>query len=81
MSYLAVLALVVFADASPMKTESQQNRTPTPAFLQSPASKQGLNFVVGDRGLDFTLVQWTIASRFARKRRVAAVEIRFPRRA
>ena len=52
MSYLAVLALVVFADTSPMKTESQQNRTPTPAVLQSPASKQGLNFVVGDRGLD-----------------------------
>ena len=35
-----------------MKTESQQNRTPTPAVLQSPASKQGLKFVVGARGLD-----------------------------
>ena len=28
------------------------DRTPTPAVVQSPAAKQGLNFVVGARGLD-----------------------------
>jgi len=51
MIYLAVLALAVFAGTSSVETESQPNRTPTPAFLQSPASKQGLNFAVGERGL------------------------------
>jgi hypothetical protein len=35
-----------------MKTEAQQNGTPTPAVLQSFASKQGLNFVIGAYGLD-----------------------------
>ena len=49
--FLAPLA-AVFADTSPVKTESQKNPTLTPAVLQSPASKQGLNFVVGDHGLD-----------------------------
>ena len=49
---LAFLAATVFAGASPVKTESQQNRTPTAAVVQSPASKQGLNFVVGAHGLD-----------------------------
>ena len=51
MSYLAVLALAVFTGTSPVKTESQRNRTPTPAFLQSAAPKQGLDYVVGARGL------------------------------
>ena len=50
--FLAFLAASVFADTSPVMTESQQNRTRTPAILQSPASKQGLNFVVGAHGLD-----------------------------
>src|SRR6266496_1513091 len=49
---LPFLAATVFADTSLVKTESQQNRAPTPALLQSPASKQGLNFVVGAHGLD-----------------------------
>jgi hypothetical protein len=49
---LALLAGTVFADTSPVKTESQQNPTATPAVLQSSAPKQGLNFVVGTRGLD-----------------------------
>ena len=49
---LALLAATVFADTSPLKKESQRNRTPGPALLQSPASKQGLNFVVGVHGLD-----------------------------
>ena len=50
--FLALLAATVFADTSPLKKESQRNRTPGPALLQSPASKQGLNFVVGVHGLD-----------------------------
>src|SRR5262249_4082675 len=41
----------VFADTRPVKTGSQQNRTQTPALVESPASKQGLNFAVGERGL------------------------------
>ncbi len=49
---LAVLAATVFTVASPVKTESQRNRIPIPAVLQSPAPKQGLNFVVGAHGLD-----------------------------
>jgi hypothetical protein len=49
---LAFLAGTVFADTSPVKTESQQNPTATPAVLQSAAPKQGLNFFVGARGLD-----------------------------
>jgi hypothetical protein len=51
--FLAFFAATVFADTSLVKTESQRNPTPTPAAaLQSPASKQGLNFVVGAHGLD-----------------------------
>jgi len=49
---VALLAATVFTDTSPLKKESQRNRTPGPALLQSPASKQGLNFVVGVHGLD-----------------------------
>jgi hypothetical protein len=50
--FLAFLAATAFAGTSPVKGESQQNRTTTPAVLQSPAPKQGLNFVVGAHGLD-----------------------------
>src|SRR5207247_9623273 len=32
-------------------TVSQRNGTPTPAVLQSPTPKEGLNFTVGERGL------------------------------
>jgi hypothetical protein len=49
---LALLATTVFAGPSPVKTESQPDRMPAPAVLQSPAPKQGLNFVVGAHGLD-----------------------------
>jgi len=49
---LPFLAATVFADTSPVKTESQRNPTPMPGVLQSRASKQGLNFVVGAHGLD-----------------------------
>ena len=52
MNYLAVLALAVFAGTSPLNTESQGNKAPTPAVLQSPAPEQGLNFGVGAHGLD-----------------------------
>jgi len=50
--WLAFLSATVFADSSPIKGDSQQNRTPNPVALESPASNQGLNFVVGARGLD-----------------------------
>jgi hypothetical protein len=50
--FLPFLAATFFADTSAVKTESQGNQTSTPAVLQPPASKQGLNFVVGAHGLD-----------------------------
>ena len=49
---LAFLAATVFAGTSPIKGELQQNRTPIAPVVQSPPSKQGLNFVVGAHGLD-----------------------------
>ena len=48
----ALLAGAIFAGTSPAETESQRNQISTPAVLESPASKQGLNFVVGAHGLD-----------------------------
>src|SRR5256885_1899491 len=51
-SLLVLLAPSVFADTSPVKAESQRNGVPAPAVFQSPAPKQGLNFVVGSRGLE-----------------------------
>ena len=48
---LALLAASVFADTSAANTESQGNPTRASAIVQSPASKQGLNFAVGERGL------------------------------
>ena len=48
---LAVLALAVFADTSAVETESQRTQTAALALVQSAASKQGLNFAVGERGL------------------------------
>src|SRR5205809_7317809 len=50
--WLAFFSATVFGDSSPTNRESQQNRTPDPAPLQSPASKHGLNFVTGPHGLD-----------------------------
>jgi hypothetical protein len=50
--FLALLAATVFADTSPVKGESQRDRTPKPAVLQSPAPEQGLHFAVGAHGLD-----------------------------
>jgi hypothetical protein len=50
--FLVLLAATAFAGTSPTKTDSQWDRTTTPAAVQSPAPKQGLNFVVGSRGLD-----------------------------
>ena len=49
--FLALLAASVFADTSAANTESQGNPTRASAIVQSPASKQGLNFAVGERGL------------------------------
>src|SRR6266849_3470656 len=52
LGFFVLFALRIFADKSPEKAESQRNQTPAPAVLQSPAPKQGLNFVVGTHGLD-----------------------------
>src|SRR6266581_4769201 len=49
--FLGLLAGTVFAGTSPVETMSQRNRTPSPALVQSPPPKQGLNFAVGERGL------------------------------
>src|SRR5207247_3215454 len=50
--FLPFLAATVFADTNPVKTESQRDRTPSAAVVQSPDTKQGLKFVVGSHGLD-----------------------------
>src|SRR3954463_5923525 len=50
--FLALLAATVFADTSAVKTKSQRTQTAALAPVQSSASKQGLNFVVGAHGLD-----------------------------
>jgi hypothetical protein len=49
--YLAFVAGTVLADTRPLKGESQPNRTPDSPPVQSRASKEGLNFVVGAHGL------------------------------
>src|SRR4029077_12019218 len=49
--FVALLAATVFADTSAVETESQRTQTATLALVQSPASKQSLNFAVGERGL------------------------------
>jgi hypothetical protein len=49
---VAVCAATVFADPDAEKTESKRNPTPTIVPRLSSAPKQGLNFVVGARGLD-----------------------------
>ena len=49
--FLALLALAVFAGTSAVETESPRTQTATLSLVQSPASKQGLNFAVGERGL------------------------------
>jgi hypothetical protein len=49
---VAVCAASAFADPGAEKTESQGNSTPPAAARQSSAPKQGLNLVVGARGLD-----------------------------
>ena len=41
-----------FRDTSPVKGESQRDRTLMLAVLQSPAPEQSLHFVVGAHGLD-----------------------------
>jgi hypothetical protein len=50
--FLVFLGSTVFAGTSPVTTEAQGNPSPTAAVVQSPAAKQGLNFVVGAHGLD-----------------------------
>jgi hypothetical protein len=48
---LALLAATVLADSGAEKTELRRNLTSTASGRQSSASKQGLNFAVGERGL------------------------------
>jgi hypothetical protein len=48
----ALVAATVFAGTSPATPESQRKRPPTQAVLQSPTPKQGLNFSIGNRGLE-----------------------------
>jgi hypothetical protein len=50
--FLALFAATALAGTSPVRAESQRKPPSTPAVLQSAAPKQGLNFVVGARGLD-----------------------------
>jgi hypothetical protein len=49
--FLALLAATAFAGTSSTQTDSQRDRTTTPAAVQSSAPKQGLNFAVGEHGL------------------------------
>jgi hypothetical protein len=49
---LAGFAATAFAGVTPVKNDSERDRTTTPPAFQSPAPKQGLNFVVGAHGLD-----------------------------
>src|ERR1700752_2791527 len=50
--FLALLAATAFAGVTRVKNDSERDRTTTPPAVQSPAPKQGLNFVVGAQGLD-----------------------------
>jgi hypothetical protein len=50
--FLAFFAATVFADSSPIKRDVRLNQSPAPAVVRSPASKQGLNFVLGAHGLN-----------------------------
>jgi hypothetical protein len=49
--WVALLAASVFAGTNPVQAQSHRNPSSTPAILQSPTPKQGLNFVVGAYGL------------------------------
>ena len=50
--FLVLVTAILSGGTSPAKTESPGGQTQTPEVLQSPPPKQGLNFVVGARGLD-----------------------------
>ena len=49
---LVFLVATILAGASSVEADSRSNAISSPAVVQSPASKQGLNFVVGAHGLD-----------------------------
>jgi len=51
-SFFGPFALAIFAAAIAATAQSQSKRTTTPPPLQSPATKQELDFSVGMRGLD-----------------------------
>jgi hypothetical protein len=52
LEFAVLFALDMFAGMSSAKAESQQDRPATPAIIQFPAAKQGLDFAVGTRGLE-----------------------------
>ena len=50
--FLLLFGSTVFAVTSPANAESQRDKTATSAVVESPAPKRGLNFAVGNRGLE-----------------------------
>ena len=50
--FLLLFASTVFGGTSPAKAESHRDQTAALAILQSPLPKQGLNFSIGNRGLE-----------------------------
>jgi hypothetical protein len=52
LDFLLFLISGIFADAGSPNAELQRDQTPAPVVAQSPGAKQGLNFSVGNRGLE-----------------------------
>lgn len=52
LDFLVLFASGILAGTSPANAESQRDQTGAPGLPQSPAAKQGLNFSVGNRGLE-----------------------------
>ena len=50
--FFVLFLLGIFNPTCPANAQSQSDQAKTPTVLQSPPSKQGLNFVVGAHGLD-----------------------------
>ena len=51
-SFVAILALTIFTGAGPGKAQSQSSQAETPRAHQSPPVTRGLDFSIGNRGLD-----------------------------
>ena len=50
--FLAILALTLFTGAGAGKAQSQSSQANTPPSLEAPLSKRGLDFAIGNRGLE-----------------------------